>query len=36
VPTGIVYVGGKEVGRIEGGEWSKPEQALREIVTKRG
>ncbi|HEX2164581.1 MAG TPA: thioredoxin family protein [Thermoanaerobaculia bacterium] len=32
VPTGIVYVGGKEAGRIEGGEWSKPEQALREIV----
>jgi thiol-disulfide isomerase/thioredoxin len=36
VPTGIVYVGGKEVGRIEGGEWAKPEQTLREIVTKRG
>jgi thiol-disulfide isomerase/thioredoxin len=36
VPTGIVYVGGKEVGRIEGGEWSKPEQTLREIVSKRG
>jgi thiol-disulfide isomerase/thioredoxin len=33
VPTGIVYVGGKEAGRIEGGEWAKPEQALREIVT---
>lgn len=32
VPTGIVYVGGKEAGRIEGGEWSKPEQTLREIV----
>jgi thiol-disulfide isomerase/thioredoxin len=36
VPTGIVYVGGKEVGRIEGGEWAKPEQTLREIVTSRG
>lgn len=32
VPTGIVYVGGKEAGRIEGGEWMKPEEALREIV----
>lgn len=36
VPTGIVYVGGKEVGRIEGGEWSKPEQTLRQIVGARG
>lgn len=36
VPTGIVYVGGKEAGRIEGGEWAKPEQTLREIVGKRG
>ncbi|HEX6202947.1 MAG TPA: thioredoxin family protein [Thermoanaerobaculia bacterium] len=36
VPTGIVYVGGKEAGRIEGGEWSKPEQTLREIVSSRG
>ena len=32
VPTGIVYVGGKEAGRIEGGEWAKPEQTLKEIV----
>jgi thiol-disulfide isomerase/thioredoxin len=32
VPTGIVYVGGKEAGRIEGGEWSKPEVTLRDIV----
>ena len=32
VPTGIVYVGGKEAGRIEGGEWSKPEVTLQEIV----
>lgn len=32
VPTGIVYVGGKEAGRIEGGEWSRPEVTLRDIV----
>lgn len=36
VPTGIVYVGGREAGRIEGGEWVKPEQTLREIVGSRG
>jgi thiol-disulfide isomerase/thioredoxin len=32
VPTGIVYVGGKEVGRIESQQWTDPEGALRDIV----
>jgi thiol-disulfide isomerase/thioredoxin len=33
VPTGIVFVGGREAGRIEGAEWQRPEQALRRIVS---
>jgi thiol-disulfide isomerase/thioredoxin len=33
VPTGIVYVGGKEVGRIQGTDWQRPEQALQRLVT---
>ena len=32
VPTGVVYVDGKEVGRITGNEWRSPEQALRAMV----
>jgi len=28
VPTGIVYVDGKEVGRIEGNDWRSPEAAI--------
>jgi len=32
VPTGIVYVGGKEVGRLEAREWTSPESALRRLV----
>lgn len=32
VPTGIVYVGGREVGRIEGQEWTKPEIALADLL----
>lgn len=33
VPTGVVYVAGREIGRIEGGEWSSPESALRSVLT---
>lgn len=32
VPTGIVYVDGKEVGRIERDDWTKPEEALLKLV----
>lgn len=32
VPTGLVYLHGKEVGRIESHQWSDPEGALRDLV----
>ncbi|MCB1058366.1 MAG: thioredoxin family protein [Acidobacteria bacterium] len=32
VPTGIVYVDGKEVGRLERASWSRPEVALRGLL----
>jgi hypothetical protein len=32
VPTGIVYVNGKEVGRISGDGWKTPEATLAKIV----
>lgn len=32
VPTGIVYVNGKEVGRITTNDWREPEAALRRLV----
>jgi len=32
VPTGIVYVGGKEIGRITGDNWNAPEIQLNKIV----
>ena len=32
VPTGIVYVNGREVGRIEGNGWNTPEVLLNKIV----
>jgi thiol-disulfide isomerase/thioredoxin len=28
VPTGIIYLGGKEIGRIEGASWDAPEVAV--------
>lgn len=34
VPTGIVYVDGKEVGRIVGGEWQMPELAIKNVLIK--
>jgi thiol-disulfide isomerase/thioredoxin len=37
VPTGIVYVNGKEAGRLEGGDaWVSPEVALHSIVAGTG
>ena len=32
VPTGVVYRGTQEVGRIAGGEWSIPELAIKKIL----
>jgi hypothetical protein len=32
VPTGIVYVNGKEAGRITGNSWSTPETSLNTIL----
>lgn len=32
VPTGVVWVDGKEVGRINGEQWGAPENALKEIL----
>lgn len=34
VPTGIVFVDGKEAGRIQGQSWLRPEQVLQDILTK--
>jgi thiol-disulfide isomerase/thioredoxin len=33
VPTGVVYVNGKEVGRIEGEAWNAPEVQLSKILS---
>ncbi|MCB1033000.1 MAG: thioredoxin family protein [Acidobacteria bacterium] len=32
VPTGIVYAGSRELGRIQGDQWSNPEKAIRAIL----
>jgi hypothetical protein len=32
VPTGIVTIDDKEVGRITGNKWQNPEQTLKEIL----
>jgi thiol-disulfide isomerase/thioredoxin len=32
VPTGVVYRGNQEVGRIAGGEWSIPELAIKKVL----
>lgn len=34
VPTGIVFVDGKEAGRIQGNSWLRPEQVLQDILSK--
>lgn len=36
VPTGIVYVNGKEVGRIVGGQWRIPELAIKNLLLQEG
>ncbi len=36
VPTGIVFVGGREIGRLEGGAWQAPESGLRDLLSKAG
>lgn len=36
VPLGIVYVNGREVGRIAGGAWAAPDVALRNILNGGG
>lgn len=35
VPTGIVYVGGREVGRIVGNDWRVPELAIKNVLNER-
>ena len=32
VPTGVVFVGGKEVGRIKGDGWRHPEATLKNML----
>jgi thiol-disulfide isomerase/thioredoxin len=34
VPTGIVLVAGREVGRIEGNDWARPETTLASVLEK--
>lgn len=36
VPTGVVYVNGKEVGRIVGGQWRIPELAIKNLLIQKG
>jgi thiol-disulfide isomerase/thioredoxin len=36
VPTGIVYINGKEVGRIEGQAWNAPEVQLNKLLNGQG
>ena len=36
VPTAIVFVNGKEVGRIKGEEWASPEDAIKELLEHPG
>jgi thiol-disulfide isomerase/thioredoxin len=36
VPTAVVFVNGKEAGRITGGSWARPEQMLAQIVNDAG
>jgi thiol-disulfide isomerase/thioredoxin len=32
VPTGVIFVDGKEVGRLSGNDWASPETALRDLI----
>jgi thiol-disulfide isomerase/thioredoxin len=36
VPTAIIFVGGKEVGRLKDNQWRSPELALSQLVTGGG
>lgn len=36
VPTAIIYVGGKEVGRVKDNQWRAPELTLSQLVTNGG
>jgi thiol-disulfide isomerase/thioredoxin len=36
VPTAVVFVNGKEAGRISGAGWARPEQTLAQIVNDAG
>lgn len=35
VPTGVVFVNGKEVGRLKNEGWNAPERALREVLSAK-
>jgi hypothetical protein len=35
VPTGVVYRGNQEIGRIAGGDWSIPELAIKKILDSK-
>ena len=32
LPTGLIFVNGKQVGRLEGNDWIKPEKSLSRII----
>lgn len=32
VPTGVIFVDGKEVGRLSGNDWASPETAIRNLI----
>jgi hypothetical protein len=34
VPTGVVFLGGREVGRISGNGWKIPELAINNVLVK--
>jgi thiol-disulfide isomerase/thioredoxin len=34
VPQGVVFVDGREVGRLESGAWLRPDSALRDLIAK--
>jgi len=36
VPTGIVYINGKEAGRIQGGDWAQVERRIATLIQEKG
>ena len=36
VPTGIIFINGKEAGRLTGNAWTSPETSLATILTGAG